>query len=100
MRCITITYEYDGDDMVWLGACEAFINAVTHDPLAQGFSYQVAVADDEITRIHWGRWDNDAALKHVQSQDYFKTFVEKLEQLSEGRITRWVADVRDHTDKL
>jgi hypothetical protein len=36
MRCITITYDYDGDDMVWVATCEAFINAVGNDPKAQG----------------------------------------------------------------
>ncbi len=97
MRCITITYDYDGDDMVWVATCEAFINAVANDPKAQGFSYQVAVADNGVTRIHWGRWDSEATLKHVQSQEYFATFAAKVKEFADGAPDAVVATPRDHT---
>ena len=97
MRCITITYDYDGDDMVWVATCEAFINAVGSDPAAQGFSYQVAVADNGVTRVHWGRWDSDATLKHVQSQEYFATFAAKVKEFADGAPDAVVATLRDHT---
>ncbi|GAA6180243.1 hypothetical protein NBRC116594_16810 [Shimia sp. NS0008-38b] len=97
MRSITITYDYDGDDMAWVGACEAFINAVGNDPQAQGFSYQVAVADNGLTRVHWGRWDSEATLRHVQAQEYFTTFAEKVRQFADGPPTTISADIRDHT---
>ncbi|MBO9476580.1 hypothetical protein J7382_03435 [Shimia sp. R11_0] len=98
MRCVTITYEYEGDDMVWVANCEAFINAVGNDPGAAGFSYQVAVADDGITRVHWGRWNSDAVLRHVQAQEYFKTFDAKLRQMANGSLTTITGEMRDHTD--
>ncbi|SMP17711.1 hypothetical protein [Shimia sagamensis] len=97
MRCITITYDYDGDDMVWVATCEAFINAVGNDPAAQGFSYQVAVADNGVTRIHWGRWDSEATLKHVQSQEYFATFAARVKEFADGAPNAVVATPRDHT---
>ncbi|MFW8635004.1 hypothetical protein [Cribrihabitans pelagius] len=58
MRGITITYAYSGDEDAWRQATSEFIAAIDADPAAAGkFTYQVAVADDGETRIHWGRWD-------------------------------------------
>ncbi len=97
MRTITITYDYDGDEQAWTGTCEAFINAVSSDPDAQGFSYQVAVADNGVSRVHWGRWDSADTLAHVQGQDYFKSFAERVRAFAGGPPNVVVAEVRDHT---
>ncbi|WP_170418984.1 hypothetical protein [Ruegeria atlantica] len=79
MRGITITYRYDGDEAEWQEAVSSFIAAIDNDPAAAGkFTYQVAVADDGISRFHWGRWDSAETLAHVQSQPYFQTFAPKV----------------------
>ncbi|TMV03704.1 hypothetical protein FGK63_18725 [Ruegeria sediminis] len=85
MRGITITYTYDGDEAEWTAATGAFIDAIDNDPQAAGkFTYQVAVADDGVTRFHWGRWDGAETLAHVQSQPYFKDFAAKVREFAGG----------------
>ncbi|MGH1463733.1 MAG: hypothetical protein ACRBBQ_00085 [Cognatishimia sp.] len=84
MRSITIRYEYDGDEAPWHDAMHAFITALNNDPAAQNFNYQVTVAEDGITRLHWGRWDSAETLAHVQSQDYFKAFAAKVKGFADG----------------
>lgn len=94
MRSITITYEYSGDETVWREAIDGFIAALNADPVtAKKFSYQVAVADNGTTRIHWGLWDSTETLAHMQSQDYFKTFAGKLRDLAGGPPANTAADI-------
>lgn len=94
MRCITITYEYSGDDAPWRAAIDDFINAVNSDGAIDGiFSYQVAVADNGTTRIHWGRWDSAETLAHVQSQEYFKTFAARLKAMAGDSLSPTGANV-------
>jgi quinol monooxygenase YgiN len=57
----------------------------------------VAVADNGVTRVHWGRWDSEATLKHVQSQEYFATFAAKVKEFADGPPEAVVATPRDHT---
>lgn len=97
MRTITITYAYHGDEQAWTETCEAFINAVANDPDAEGFAYQVAVADDGVSRVHWGRWDSASTLAHVQAQAYFQSFSERVRAFAGGPPNVVVADIRDHT---
>lgn len=85
MRGITITYKYAGDEAVWHNAISTFMSAIDDDPAIAGkFTYQVAVADDGETRIHWGRWDSAETLAHLQAQDYFKTFAAKVRNFAGG----------------
>lgn len=98
MRSITITYEYDGEEAPWRTTIDGFIQALNQDPDAQGFSYQVAVADDGLRRIHWGRWDATETLKHVQSQDYFKTFAAKVQGFAAEGPAATGADIVTRTD--
>lgn len=94
MRGITITYEYDGDEQAWRAAMQTFISAIDDDPAVAGkFNYQVAVADDGKTRIHWGRWDSAETLTHVQSQDYFKSFAGEVQEFAGGVPQNTGADV-------
>ncbi len=96
MRGITITYSYSGDEAAWTRATSDFIDAIDSDPAVAGkFTYQVAVADDGETRIHWGRWDNAETLAHVQSQDYFKTFAAKVRDFAGGAPTAIGHDVKN-----
>lgn len=85
MRAITITYRYSGDETTWQSAVDTFVAALDADQeLAGRFSYQVAVADDKETRIHWGRWDSAETLTHVQSQPYFAEFAAKVRDFAGG----------------
>lgn len=93
MRGITITYDYSGDEAPWRAAIQDFIDALDGDPGAANFSYQVSVADNGVSRIHWGRWDSQDTLAHVQSQDYFKTFAAKVGEFSGGSHKPVPADV-------
>ncbi|MEP2531135.1 hypothetical protein [Shimia sp.] len=97
MRSITITYQYDGDELVWQQAIDGFVNALDADPDAARFSYQVAVADDGVTRIHWGRWDTPETLEHVHAQAYFKTFAAKVTEFSGGARNVTGADIKTRT---
>ncbi len=83
MDGVSIRYKYDGDEVTWRAAIDAFIDAVNADPDIGGkFSYAVSVAGDGVTRTHTGRWDTDATLKTLQSRDYFKTFAATLKGLA------------------
>ena len=85
MRGITITYKYSGDESTWRNAMSDFITAIDTDPVVAGkFTYQVAIADDNETRFHWGRWDSAETLAHVQSQGYFKTFAGQVREFAGG----------------
>lgn len=85
MRGITITYRFDGNEADWQAATQGFISAIDADAeIAGKFTYQVAVADDGVTRIHWGRWDTPETLAHVQSQQYFKDFAAKVRDFAGG----------------
>jgi hypothetical protein len=97
MRSITITYEYAGEQGPWQDAIDAFIDALNADPKAVRFSYQVAVADNGTTRIHWGRWDTPETLAHVQSQEYFATFAAKVREFSGGTPVNTGADIAART---
>ncbi|MBD3664601.1 hypothetical protein [Sulfitobacter aestuariivivens] len=98
MRGITITYSYDGDEAIWRSAIAAFITAIEADPdIAGKFVYQVAVADDGKTRIHWGRWDSTDTLTHLQSQPYFKTFASSIKDFAGGPPTATGHDVTQKT---
>ena len=98
MRCITITYQYSGDEKEWCAAIDGFISALNADTTIAGrFNYQVSVADDGKTRIHWGRWDSAETLAHVQLQTYFKTFAAQVGSFSDGGPTVTAANVITRT---
>jgi hypothetical protein len=98
MRGITITYQYSGPEPEWRAAIDAFIAAIDNDPQIAGrFTYQVAVADDNTTRIHWGRWDQPETLQHLQAQEYFKTFAGKVREFAGGAPTATGHDVVSKT---
>lgn len=99
MRGITITYRYDGDEADWQTTTDAFIAAIDADPQASGkFTYQVAVADDGVSRFHWGRWDSAETLAHVQAQPYFKTFAAKVRAFADGAPNATGHDIKAKTN--
>lgn len=99
MRGITITYKYSGPEDAWREAMETFIAAINADrDVAGKFTYQVAVADDGETRIHWGRWDSQETLKTLQSRDYFGTFAGKVREFAGGQPTNTGADIHFKTE--
>lgn len=98
MRGITITYKYSGPEEAWREAMQAFIAAIEADADVAGkFTYQVSVADDGETRIHWGRWDTQDTLKTLQSKDYFSAFAAKVRAFAGGQPQNTGADVHFKT---
>jgi quinol monooxygenase YgiN len=98
MRGITISYKYAGPEEAWLAAVDDFVMALDDDPEVTGkFNYQVAVADDQVTRIHWGRWDSEATLETVRSRDYFKQFARRILDLAGGQPQNVGADLLART---
>ena len=94
MRSITISYKFGGPEGEWRKMVGDFIAAIDGDPEVAGkITYQVATADDRETRIHWGRWDNQDTLRTMQSRDYFKTFAERLRELTGGQQNVMASDV-------
>ncbi len=99
MRGITITYDYDGPEAAWTAAVQAFIDSINADPDVAGrFTYQVSVADDGKTRIHWGRWDSQETLQLLQSRDYFSAFATKIREFAGGQPNNVGANVAFKTD--
>ncbi len=99
MRCITITYKYSGPEEPWREAIDTFVSAINSDSDVAGrFTYQVAVADDGETRIHWGRWDRQETLKLLQSRDYFGEFAGKVKSFAGGQPQNTGADIAFKTD--
>ncbi len=85
MRCITINYRYDGPEDEWRRAIDDFIAALDGDAEVAGrFNYQVATADDGVSRVHWGRWDSAETLKTMQSREYFRVFSERVRDFAGG----------------
>ncbi|MEO9614669.1 MAG: hypothetical protein ABJG86_21440 [Nitratireductor sp.] len=98
MRSITIRYQYSGPEEEWRGVIDAFVAAIDADEAIAGrFAYQVAIAEDGRTRIHWGRWDSAETLNTMQSRDYFKVFAERLRKLAGGPPDAVAADVTTKT---
>ncbi len=98
MRCITITYDYDGPEEAWTSLTGAFLAALDADKaLAGKFTYQIAVADNGKSRVHWGRWDSEETLAKVQSQAYFKVFAAGLRELASDPPTTLGANVAGKT---
>lgn len=99
MRCITITYAYDGPENDWRELVGGFVGALNADAdIAGKFTYQVATGDDGVGRVHWGRWDSAETLKTMQSRDYFKAFAAGLRDLIGGPPETFGADVQMKTE--
>ena len=94
MRGITVTYEYDGPEESWAEAIKTFISAIDANPEVAGkFTYQMSVADDGKTRVHWGRWDSQETLQKLQSRDYFGAFAAKVREFADGQPSNIGAEV-------
>ena len=91
---ILIQYNYEGDEAAWKAAVSEFVTNIDADPKLRGnFSYRVNIAADGIGRVHVGRWDSEDVLAHLQSQDFFKTFAQKVGEFAGGaqQVTRLTA---------
>lgn len=98
MHGITISYDFAGDEADWHTSVNAFIEALNNDPAAANFSYQVAVAGNNTTRVHWGRWDSAETLAHVQAQDYFRHFATRIRGFAGGAPNNITMDVAARSD--
>ena len=94
MRTITIWYKYHGPEENWRKVVGDFIAAIDGDPeIAGKLTYQVTIADDGETRIHWGRWDSQETLRVMQSRDYFKAFAQRVKEFAGGQPNSMSSDV-------
>ena len=85
MPGILIEYDYSGDEAAWQNAVNAFVENIEGDTRLTGrFSYQVNVKKDGIGRVHYGQWDNEDTLAHLQSQPWFKDFAAKVRDFAGG----------------
>lgn len=80
---IVIDYDFTGDEVVWQQAVDAFIANINADERLKGhFSYLVTARKDGTGRVHIGQWDEEATLKHLQSQSFFGEFAAKVKEFS------------------
>ncbi|HMQ58479.1 MAG TPA: hypothetical protein PKE65_08020 [Rhizobiaceae bacterium] len=93
MRMLTIRYRYSGPEADWRETIDRFIAAVdSDDELAGRFSYEVAIGDDGVERVHWARWSEEMTVKTLQSRDYFKAFSSRLRELAGGTLETFGAN--------
>ncbi len=85
MPGILIEYDYSGDEAAWQDAVNTFIANVGNDARLQGrFSYQVNIKKDGVGRVHYGQWDDEETLAHLQSQPWFGEFAGKVREFAGG----------------
>ncbi len=82
---IVIEYDFSGDEAAWQAAVDTFMAGIDADDRLKGrFSYQVNARSDGAGRIHIGQWDEEATLKHLQSQPFFATFAGQVKDFADG----------------
>ena len=86
---ICITYDYGGDEQVWLDAVGAFVAAVNADAdMAGSFTYEVQRAMEGAGRVHVGRWDRPETVKLLQSKGYFQDVSGKLQAMAGDTLVK------------
>ena len=82
---ILIEYDYSGDEAAWQNAVNGFVKNVEADARLNGrFSYQVNIKKDGVGRVHYGQWDNEETLAHLQGQAWFKDFAGMVRDFAGG----------------
>lgn len=78
-----ISYEFSGNEKIWRAAIDTFLLAVATDPvLADGFSYDVYIAEEGGRRMHIPRWRDDDVLAHLQTQPFFGEFAAAVKEFA------------------
>jgi hypothetical protein len=74
-----VEYSYSGDEEVWRETIETFFANIAADPeISKGFTYQVFVRDDGVTRLHIPVWRDQSVLERLQAQPFFREFADTV----------------------
>jgi hypothetical protein len=86
MKHFMIKYQFkNGTTSDWHREIAAFISALDSDGELKGrIRYRVMKNRDDASYFHLAAADDDAAVKTLQSRDFFKHYTEKTRQVAAG----------------
>jgi hypothetical protein len=89
MKQFMIRYQFaNGTPEEWHREIGRFIAAIDNDPELKGrISYRVMKRRDDSSYFHLAAPVDDAAVKTLQSRDFFKHYTEKTRQVAGGEVT-------------
>jgi hypothetical protein len=89
MKQFMIRYQFaNGTPEEWHREIGRFIAAIDNDPELKGrISYRVMKSRDDSSYFHLAAPVDDAAVKTLQSRDFFKHYTEKTRQVAGGEVT-------------
>jgi hypothetical protein len=89
MKQFMIRYQFaNGTPEEWHREIGRFIAAIDNDPELKGrISYRVMKGRDDSSYFHLAAPVDDAAVKTLQSRDFFKHYTEKTRQVAGGEVT-------------
>jgi hypothetical protein len=98
---IIIEYDYQGDEDTWETAIDTFLDNIGKDSRLSGrFSYTVCKKPEGNGRMHIGRWDVPETVAHLQSQRFFKTFSEAVQNFGSGTLASRNFGIQKQTKPL
>ena len=89
MKHFMIKYQFaNGAPDAWHREIARFISALNSDPDLKGkISYRCMKNRDDSSYFHLAAPVDDAAVKALQSRDFFKHYTEKTRQVAGGEVT-------------
>ena len=89
MKHFVIKYQFaNGTPEDWHREIGKFIAALNGDPELKGrISYRCMKNRDDSSYFHLAAAADDAAVKTLQSRDFFKAYTEKTRQVAGGEVT-------------
>jgi quinol monooxygenase YgiN len=89
MKHFMIKYQFsNGTSEEWHREVARFIAALDGDPELRGrISYRVMKNRDDANYFHLAAAADEAAVKALQSRDFFKHYQEKTRQVAGGEVT-------------
>jgi len=89
VKHFVIKYTFtNGQAEDWHREIEKFIAAIEADPeLKRRISYRCMKNRDDQSYFHLAAAADDAAVKTLQSRDFFKAYTEKTRQVAGGEVT-------------
>jgi hypothetical protein len=89
MKHFMIKYQFaNGTSEAWHRQIAAFIAAINGDPELKGkITYRVMKNRDDASYYHLAAAADEAAIKNLQSRDFFKHYTEQTRQVAGGEVT-------------
>jgi hypothetical protein len=89
MKYSLIKYQFtNGTAEEWHREIDRFIAALNSDPELKGrISYRCMKNRDDASYTHLAAAADDAAVKTLQSRDFFRQYQEKTRQIAGGHVT-------------